>query len=527
MTNNNPEIRIEEKAVMLRGGDSLVFIFPKGKGIFMKLNQLIASIPTAKVIGKTEAVDIKNISIDSRKVRNGDLFVCIRGALLDGHKFATLAIENGAVALLVEEQLPLSVPQVIVRDTVRGLAIVSDRFFGHPTHSLNVIAVTGTNGKTTTTNLIESICKDHGKKTGLIGTIEARIGDQVIPVKNTTPDALVLQSLFNQMKQEHTDYAIIEASSRALQVGRLWGSRVKTAVFTNLTQDHLDEHGTMDHYKHAKGLLFSQLGNAYEGDHESTPVAILNVDDFASSYFASVTAAPIITYGIEEDADVRAIDVTVGQNGTSFKLQTFCGNTDVSLRMIGKFNVYNALAAIATCLHGGLPLQSIVKSLEAIPGVSGRFETVDVGQAFTVIVDYAHTPDSLENVLSSVREFVKGKVYCVFGCGGDRDRTKRPLMGGIAAKLSDVAIVTSDNPRSEDPERIIEDVIQGMNQFQNPFVNIVDRREAVHYALSLAKAGDVVVIAGKGHETYQTIKGVDHHFDDREVARNYLRSNAI
>jgi UDP-N-acetylmuramoyl-L-alanyl-D-glutamate--2,6-diaminopimelate ligase len=319
----------------------------------------------------------------------------------------------------------------------------------------------------------------------------------------------------------------MEVSSHALEQGRVKGTRFRTAVFTNLTQDHLDYHGTMEAYEAAKGLFFSRLGNAYADRPEERTYAVLNADDEASGRFAKLTAAEIVTYGIDRDADLRAADVSISARGTEFTLTTVQGVRQVKLRMAGKFNVYNALAALAAVWCEGISLDAAIASLEAIPGVPGRVEAVDEGQAFAVVVDYAHTPDGLDNVLRAVREFATGRVICVFGCGGDRDRTKRPIMGRIAAELAETLIVTSDNPRTEDPLAILTDIEAGLKDAgisADRYRLVPDRREAIQKAVELASPGDVVLIAGKGHETYQIIGGVTHDFDDRLVARAALRS---
>jgi UDP-N-acetylmuramoyl-L-alanyl-D-glutamate--2,6-diaminopimelate ligase len=346
-----------------------------------------------------------------------------------------------------------------------------------------------------------------------------RIGDQVRKAVNTTPDAIDLQESLRWMADAGAQYAAIEVSSHALDLGRVRGVRFAGGVFTNLTQDHLDYHKTMDQYKQAKSLLFSQLGNDYE--QNQMKYAVLNMDDPASDYFARVTSVPVVSYGIQREGDVRAVNVEMNAQGTRFQLVTYQGKVDVFTPLIGMFNIYNILAAVGVCLMEGLSLQQIKDGLANLQGVRGRFERVDAGQDFTVIVDYAHTPDGLENVLKTIDEFATGEVYCIVGCGGDRDRTKRPLMAQIAARYSHFAVLTSDNPRSEEPKAIIDEMVEGLtatNVPQEKYVTIVDRREAIGYAIGKAKPGDVILIAGKGHETYQIIKDQVHHFDDKEEA---------
>jgi UDP-N-acetylmuramoyl-L-alanyl-D-glutamate--2,6-diaminopimelate ligase len=490
--------------------------------IVMLLRDLLAPLLPVSVTGD-DSIEITGLTADSRKVKPGDLFICLSGFTVDGHTFAAKAVEQGAAAIVTEKELDLPATIVRVPDTRRAMAMLADDFYGSPTHELKLIGVTGTNGKTTTTHLIDKILRDQQKKTGLIGTIHMRIGDEYEEIKNTTPDAIELQKSFRRMRELASEYAIIEVSSHALQMGRVRGCNFHTAVFTNLTRDHLDYHQTMENYRFAKSLLFSQLGNQYKPGEMKT--AVLNADDEASALFAEATPARVITYGITNAADIRAERIRITSRGTSFVANTFAGSIEINLQLMGKFNVYNALAAIAVALTEGVPLAAIKASLEEIKGVSGRFEAVDAGQAFTVIVDYSHTPDSLENALATIKEFAVGRIFCVVGCGGDRDRTKRPIMAQIATKYADVTVLTSDNPRSEDPEAIIADMVAGLTEIPaESYVRLVDRREAIRYAVSRAKENDVILIAGKGHETYQIIKGQVLPFDDREVAREEILS---
>ncbi len=494
----------------------------KWGAIVMLLKDLLFPLLLVRTVGD-DNIEITGMTADSRKVKEGYLFVCLPGFTVDGHDFAQKAAEQGAVAVLTERELllPASVAQVIVPDTRRAMALVADRFYGSPTRQMKLIGVTGTNGKTTTTHLIDRILRDQAKKTGLIGTIHMRIGDEVEEVKNTTPDVLELQHSFRRMLDIDTEYAIIEASSHALEMGRLRGCDVHTAVFTNLTQDHLDYHVTMENYRFAKSLLFAQLGNQY--DVKMMKTAVLNADDEASELFAKVTPARVVTYGIDKPADVRAEQIQITSRGTSFVVQSFAGSIAMNLQLIGKFNVYNALAATAVALAEGISLEEIKRSLEAVQGVNGRFEAVVAGQDFAVLVDYSHTPDSLENALVTVKEFAQGRIFCVVGCGGDRDRTKRPIMAQIATKYADISVLTSDNPRSEEPASIIADMAAGLTGVEeNRYVQIVDRREAIQYAIRHAQPNDCILIAGKGHETYQIIKNEVLPFDDREVAKEAI-----
>ncbi|MGV3487758.1 MAG: UDP-N-acetylmuramoyl-L-alanyl-D-glutamate--2,6-diaminopimelate ligase [Tuberibacillus sp.] len=463
--------------------------------------------------------DILSIEMDSRKVRPGSLFVCVRGERFDGHEYAQEAVDKGAVALVAEHSLNVSVPVVIVKDVRRTLSILSDRFYDYPTHKMSLIGVTGTNGKTTVTHLIKEIQDKAGRMTGIIGTLGIGYMDVREDVGNTTPEAPVLQRAFRDMIEHQVTYAVMEVSSHALVQGRVRGCDYNIAVFTNLTQDHLDYHKTMEEYLHAKSLLFSQLGNTY--DTGRFKAAIINNDDSAAGKLKEATAAPVWTYGIDQEADFMAKNIRITPTGTIFRLCTPDADRDVHMRLIGKFNVYNVLAATAACLLNGIAMEDIVKAVEQIQGVSGRFETVDAGQDFTVIVDYSHTPDSLANALQAIREFAEKRVITVVGCGGDRDRTKRPIMAKTAVEHSDVAIFTSDNPRTEDPEAILEDMEKGVTD--QSYIQITDRRHAITAAINEAQPGDIVLIAGKGHETYQIIGHNVIDFDDRLVAKEAIK----
>ncbi|GGJ55088.1 UDP-N-acetylmuramoyl-L-alanyl-D-glutamate--2,6-diaminopimelate ligase [Anoxybacillus voinovskiensis] len=484
----------------------------------MKLQTLLSYLHDFTIYSG-ENPTITSIEMDSRKVTKGALFICIKGFTVDGHAFASQAVANGAVAVIAERPVDVPVPVVLVRDSKRAMAVLADAFYGQPTHKLHLIGVTGTNGKTTTTHLIEQIFRKAEKKTGLIGTLYTKIGDETYDVQNTTPESLVLQQTFKQMVDAGVDVAMMEVSSHALHMGRVHGCDYDVAVFTNLTQDHLDYHHTMEEYRLAKGLLFAQLGNRF--DHTRPKFAILNNDDSASEQYKRMTAATIITYGIETKSDIMAKAIDITPSGMVFTIVTPTEETQIQTKLIGRFNVYNILAATAACLASGVSLSTIVEAIGEIQGVPGRFETVDEGQNFTVIVDYAHTPDSLENVLKTIRQFAKRNIYVVVGCGGDRDRTKRPLMAKIAVQHADVAIFTSDNPRSEQPEAILQDMEDGVRG--ESYVSIVDRKEAIRYAIQQAQAGDVILIAGKGHETYQIIGEQVLHFDDRLVAREAIK----
>ncbi|WP_046226859.1 UDP-N-acetylmuramoyl-L-alanyl-D-glutamate--2,6-diaminopimelate ligase [Paenibacillus dauci] len=491
----------------------------------MLLSEAASLLITSRIEG-TADVSITGMEIDSRKVKAGDLFICLPGFTVDGHDFAEQAITQGAAALVVERILPLDIPQLVVSSCRHAMAVLGDAFYEYPSRKLNMIGITGTNGKTTTSYLIERIMNDHRINTGLIGTIEMRYNGKAVPMPRTTPEAMELQRLLHEMVQNDVQCCVMEVSSHALEQGRVKGTDYRTAIFTNISQDHLDYHETMEQYVAAKGLFFARLGNSYDTDPAERKYAVLNADDPAVDYFRGITAADVITYGVDQPADVQASNIRITARGTTFHLQTFRGNTDMTLQMVGKFNVYNALAAITAALIENVPLEQIRESLGQMPGVDGRVEAVDAGQPFAVIVDYAHTPDGLENVLRTISEFAEGRILTVFGCGGDRDRTKRPLMGQVAAKYSDYTLVTSDNPRTEEPVSILDDIEAGLREKQvaaDRYELIVDRRAAIQKAVEMAQPGDVLLIAGKGHETYQIVGTEVHDFDDRLVAKEAIR----
>ncbi|MEO2074950.1 MAG: UDP-N-acetylmuramoyl-L-alanyl-D-glutamate--2,6-diaminopimelate ligase [Bacillus sp. (in: firmicutes)] len=483
----------------------------------MKLQELLKSLHPI-VPYKGENPEITSIENDNRKVQKGSLFICIKGYTVDGHDFAGSAVENGAVAVLAERPLNIDVPVILVQDTMRAMAVVSDAYYSQPTKKLHLIGITGTNGKTTTSHLIEKIFADAGKKTGLIGTMYTKIADQILETKNTTPESLTLQKTFHQMVEAKVDLAVMEVSSHALDMGRVHGCDYDVAVFTNLSQDHLDYHQTMEEYQRAKSLLFAQLGNTF--DLNKPKFAVLNSDDPASDMYKRSTAAHVVTYGIDQQADIQAQNIQMTPKGTTFTLVMREHSYPVQMQLIGKFSVYNVLASIAAALVSGIGMEDIIRSIEEVQGVAGRFELVNAGQDFTVIVDYAHTPDSLENVLKTIQHFASKRVFVVVGCGGDRDRTKRPLMAQIACKWSTDPIFTSDNPRSEDPNAILTEMEAGVEG--ESYQVIPDRKEAIFTAVNHAETGDVILIAGKGHETYQIVGNLVHDFDDRLVAREAI-----
>jgi UDP-N-acetylmuramoyl-L-alanyl-D-glutamate--2,6-diaminopimelate ligase len=475
----------------------------------VNLEALIRALAPSEVTG-VRPVEIGDLAYDTRKVVSGALFFCVPGERVDGHDLAWEAIERGAAALVVERLLDVSVPQLVVPDVRAAMAVAADAFFGEPTKELDVAGVTGTNGKTTTAFLLRSMLDAAGRRPGLVGTVEWRVGGERRPAPFTTPEAIDLQRLFREMLEAGDRSVALEASSHGAAYRRLDRVRFDALVFTNLSQDHLDLHGTMEEYFQAKRALFAGA--------QPPPAAVNVADEWGrrlASDLADVHRAPLVTFGLVEPADVRPEELDVRPDGSTFR----AAGIAIETRLRGIFNVVNALGAVAAGLLLDLDEDAIAEGIAAADEVPGRFEGVDEGQPFTVLVDYAHTPDSLDTVLRAARGIGQGRVIVVFGAGGDRDRGKRPLMGKIAVTKSDVAIVTSDNPRSENPLTIIEDVLQGtgLDVEIDP-----DRRSAIHRAIGLAEPGDVVVIAGKGHEQGQEIDGVVHPFDDREVAREAL-----
>jgi UDP-N-acetylmuramoyl-L-alanyl-D-glutamate--2,6-diaminopimelate ligase len=484
------------------------------------LSDLLTAVTPLAVDGPA-TIPITGITADSRDVAPGMVFVAITGFTHDGHAFAPEAVARGARAIVV--QAPTvgvhDVTVVTVPDSRAALAQLSAAFYGHPSRALQLIGITGTNGKGTTAALIDAMLARAGMKTGVIGTLGAKIGDRQVDLGRTTPEAPELQALLREMVDAGLSHAVMEVASHGLALHRVDRCRFQTAVFTNLTQDHLDFHGTMEEYGRAKLRLFEMV--------DPGGMSVINLDDPAAGVFARASRAKVVTYAIDQPADFRAEQVRLGVEGSSFVVQSRAGKASVRSRLRGKFNVANALAALATAVHQGVSLDTAAAAIADFAGVPGRFEAVDEGQPFAVIVDYAHTPDSLSNVLRTAREFAQGRVIAVFGAGGDRDRTKRPIMGRIAIELADTAIVTSDNPRSEEPMAIIDEILAGNRERgtgNGGFLTVEpDRRQAIRRAIEMAQPGDVVVIAGKGHEPYQEIKGVQHPFDDRAVAREALK----
>jgi UDP-N-acetylmuramoyl-L-alanyl-D-glutamate--2,6-diaminopimelate ligase len=504
----------------------------------MKLRELLADTEVAEIAGEEE-VEIGDLAYDSRMVEPGTLFFCVPGQRSDGHEFGARAAERGAPALVVERFLDLPVTQVRVADARAAMAELAVRFWGDPTGKLRVAGVTGTNGKTTTAFLIRHILEAHGTRTGLLGTVKRVVGGVEEEVERTTPEAIDLQRTFRRMLDAGDAACAMEVSSHALALERTAGVRFTVAVFTNLTQDHLDFHADMEEYFAAKRDLFSSPSAAAPGSERGRQppgAAAVNVDDIYGARLASeLTKAgqpPLLTFSPSgaEGADFRALDVSFNASGSRFHCLAPAGEAEVHMPLPGHFNVENALAAIAACHALGVPAEAAVAALASAGRVPGRFEPVDEGQPFAVLVDYAHTPDSLENALEAARRLTEGRLIAVFGCGGDRDREKRPLMGEIAARLSDACVVTSDNPRSEEPDAIIAEILAGMTKSADGEITggevrvDPDRRSAIALAFGAAGPGDTVVIAGKGHEQGQEFAGGRKiPFDDREVAKEELR----
>jgi UDP-N-acetylmuramoyl-L-alanyl-D-glutamate--2,6-diaminopimelate ligase len=478
----------------------------------MELERLVAALAPEAVLGSPDPVVVRDLAYDARAVTPGAAFFAVPGEHADGHDFAVQAVENGAVALVVEHAVEPEVPQLLVPSTRAAMATAADAFFGEPTRELEVAGVTGTSGKTTTAYLLYSVLESAGRQPGLLGTVESRVGGEVRPVVRTTPEAIDLQRTFREMLDAGNRSVALEASSHASVLHRLDRVRFDALVFTNLSQDHLDFHESMEDYFAAKRKLFTGA--------LPTPAAVNIGDEWGrrlAEELAYTNRAPLITFGLADDAEIRPDQLELGAAGARFT----AGGIEVQSNLRGRFNVENVLGVIAAGILLDVAEDDIAAGIAALEGVPGRFEAVDEGQPFSVVVDYSHKPDALDNVLRTARELAEGRVIVVFGAGGDRDRQKRPLMGRVARDLADVVIVTSDNPRSEDPLAIIQDVLQGTGTD----VEIdPDRRSAIERAIDLAEAGDVVVIAGKGHEQGQEIAGEKLAFDDRVVAREALRA---
>lgn len=479
----------------------------------MLLKELVEGINIRNIFGN-QNIEISGIAFDSRKVRKGFLFVCIEGFKVDGHQFIQTALENGAVALLVQKKVdvPEDITVVEIEDTRYGLAYVADKFFSHPSGKFNLIGVTGTKGKTTTTHMIKSVLEEAGELVGLIGTIANRIGNQILPAERTTPESYDLQALFDEMNSKGVNSVVMEVSSQGLELHRVSCTEFNIGVFTNFSQDHIgpNEHATMEDYFNAKLKLFKMCNQA-----------VVNIDSPYGKRVVEACACKTITYGIENTADVLATNIITHQDSVDFDVSSPWGSSRMKVNVPGLFSVYNALCCIGVCGLLGISLETIAKGLVNV-SVPGRAEVIVANEKFTVMNDYAHTPDSLENILKTVKGFAKGRTVSIFGCGGDRDKTKRPMMGEISGNIADFTIITSDNPRTEDPESIVKDIEKGILKTSGEYITIVDRREAIKYAIKNAKKDDVILLAGKGHETYQIFKDKTVRFDEREVVAEIL-----
>lgn len=454
--------------------------------------------------------DIVDVTSDSRLVEEGFLFVCIKGASFDGHTVAEDMLRKGAAAVVTEHDLGID-SQIIVDDTRAAYSPICSNFFSNPAKSLKLIGLTGTNGKTTTTFLIKQILENVGKKVGLIGTVQNMVGDEIYPAHYTTPDPHELQSLFRKMVDADCEYCVMEVSSQALAQGRVEGVHFLIGAFTNLTQDHLDYHKTWENYFNSKRILF-----------ENCDIAVTNVDDKNGLEIVKNLPCRTVTYAVDNiQSDYTAKNVAFSSNGVKYELVgDRIGRVDCPIP--GRFSVYNSLCAASVALTLGIDFEDTLIAISKSKGVKGRIEVVPTGTDYTVIIDYAHSPDGLENIITSLKEIAEGRVVTVFGCGGDRDRTKRPKMGRIAAQLSDFCVVTSDNPRSENPSEIIKDILEGMKDTKTPYTVVENRREAIAWAMNNAQPKDIILLAGKGHETYQILPTGTIHFDEREVIAQVL-----
>lgn len=493
----------------------------------MKFSEVIDGVEIVSgVPADASHLDVSGIEYDSRKIQPGNIFFAFSGTHVDGVKFAAAAIQSGAVAVVSDRPSPdgLSAPWLQVTHGRKALALSARNFFDKPDQKLALTGVTGTNGKTTSTSLLDAILRAAGKKTALVGTIEYRLGDTVLPAVNTTPESLDLFRIFDALRQQGGTHATLEASSHALDLGRIYAMQFHTAAFTNLTRDHLDYHQTMDAYFAAKQLLFRP---------QSVPpprFAVINADDDYGRSLKPDRKTELVWYGIDQEPPspagtwIRAMNIESTFEGLRFDIKAIGRRFKVHSPLVGRINVYNILLACAAALTHNISVENIQKGLRSLQAVPGRFERVEEGQPFMVVVDYAHTDDALRNVIVAARGLKPKRVITLFGCGGDRDRSKRPLMGMAAAEGSDFVVLTSDNPRSEDPIAIINDAMVGLRRFDTPHVAEPDREKAIRQAMSQAEPGDMVILAGKGHETYQVLKDGPVSFDDREVARRVLRS---
>lgn len=482
----------------------------------MKIVDLLSGLNYEFLSGKDD-IDINNLQYDSRSVKDGDVFFAISGFSVDGHSFIEKAIDNGAKVIVVEKEVDIKegITYIKVENGRKALAIAACNFYDNPSRKMKLIGVTGTNGKTTSAFMLKGILEAAGYKVGLIGTIANYIGSEELHAERTTPESLELQSLFNKMVESNVDYCVMEVSSHALDLHRVYGVEFEEGIFTNLTQDHLDFHKTFENYYNAKAKLFSM-----------SKKSIINIDDeYGFRLFNEISekkSSKITTYSIENVSDLRGEAINLEATGVKFNIKVNGIEKKVNISIPGKYNVYNALGCIGVALNEGIDIDKIIKALSTIT-VPGRCENLTLGKkcGFQVIRDYSHTPDSLKNILENLRELTEGRIICIFGCGGDRDKAKRPIMGEIGTNLSDIAIITSDNPRSEDPYSILNDILAGVKK--DNYKVVENRKEAIKTALLIAKEGDIVVIAGKGHETYQILRNETIHFDEKEVVLELMK----
>lgn len=480
----------------------------------MRLKELLEGLTILSATADLD-LEIPDVSYDSRTVTPGGLFVAMTGFAADGHDFIGRAMERGAAAVLCQKRPEGNVPCVRVADSRRALAVVGANFFGHPAKDMTMVGITGTNGKTSSTYLLKAILEQAaGARVGLIGTNQNMIGQEALPTERTTPESFEVQRLFARMRDAGCTHVVMEVSSHALSLDRVYGVNYKVGVFTNLTQDHLDFHGTMENYCDAKSILFQNCGTG-----------VVNADDPWTPRLTKDATCRLFTYAEKAKADLRAEDVSLGPDHVAFTAVTNDQRVPVRVNIPGAFMVYNTLDVLGAALALGISLEESAAVLAKVPHVKGRVEVVPTpGKDYTVLIDYAHSPDGLKNVLSSVRGFAKGRTVALFGCGGDRDRTKRPKMGRTAAENADFLVVTTDNPRTEDPEAIIADILPGLEGTDTPYVVVTDRVEAIHWALDHGEKGDVIVLCGKGHETYQEINHQKFHMDEREIVADYLKT---
>ena len=481
----------------------------------MLLNELLENVPHIIQTKGLLNIDIDSLMSNSRNKQPNGLFFCVCGMRFDAHTYAPEAIKNGACALVVERFLPLEVPQVLVKNVRSAMAYIASAFYGYPSNDMRMIAISGTKGKTTTTFLMKSILESSGLKTGLIGTTGNLIGNKHLPSNMTTPDPIELQSTLAQMRDEGVKAVVMEASAHAVDMNRMDGIQFESACFTNFSQDHLDYFGTMDHYFQVKKQLFL---------NSSVKNAAINADDEMVATIVSELKQPYITFAISAKADVYARDIEITENGVAFSIiLKGIEQEHITMHLTGMFNVYNALAAASLSLIMGISWQAIKEGLQKVEMVPGRVEMLATNTPYKVILDYAHSPDSLENILHTVREFTKNRLIVLFGCGGDRDHGKRPIMGEIVGNLADFSIITSDNPRTEDPNVILRAIERGMKQTAGEYIVIENRRDAIRHALEMGLEGDIIILAGKGNETYQDIAGVKHPFDEKKIVEEILQ----